>query len=185
MIRFILLGIWLTLLAACAVTFPANYTPQSFVKLGEEQVRFGSFAYVPAVQGEIKSNEVLTASITPHTYLKEDVADFIMRSTKLEFERAGLTVADSANIEISGQILELSFIDSIFGTTWKCRVNYTVREVDSGKLLLNHIYESAKGGGVFTVSSGAMSDVVSETIEKLVADLIDRKVFSLHSDGAS
>ena len=55
MTRFILLVTCLMLFSACAVTFPADYTPESYVKLGEEQVRMGAFAYVPADQGKLKT----------------------------------------------------------------------------------------------------------------------------------
>ena len=171
----------LLLLGACSGTIPAAYQPQSFVKIGSGEANIGEFRYTPADEGKVKSNQIKNTAIGS-IYIATDIANLVRRATALEFERAGISIIDSARYDIQGDVLLFAADDFGYSVDWNYRINYRFSEKAAGAVLIDKVYESKEvktgkfgGARVFTPS---INEMILDALEQFMRDVRQLAIYS-------
>lgn len=170
----------LMLLTACAGTVPASYTPQSYMNIGKGTVAVGEFSYLPHQTGKLKSNQIHTTSLGT-LLIATDVSKFVMRATALEMQRAGLSIRDSSQYLIEGEISKFKADDLGWSVDWEYSITYRLIDKSSGDLIIDRFYEAkpiktGKFGnpGDYTPS---LNEMVLDPIEQFMIDIKNSGVF--------
>lgn len=169
------------LVAGCAGTLPASYTPQSFMDVGTGVVEIGKFSYGPAMSGDVDSNQ-LQNTAAGSIYISTDVSSFVRRATALELERAGLQVMERSPYLIEGKVQEFKIDDLGYSVDWTYKIRYVLKSKDAGKNIIDKVYNV---GPVRTGKFGKPSDytpsinqLVLRAIEKFMEDLKGTGLFA-------
>lgn len=165
--------ILLLFLGACSGTIPANYQPQSFMKIGSGEAGMGEFRYLPSDEGKVKSNQIKNTALGS-IFIATDIANLVRRATALEFERAGITIIDDSGYEIQGDVLFFEADDLGYSVKWNYRVNYRLINTGDGGTLIDKVYESKEvktgkfgGAEVFTPS---INEMILDSLEQFMGD---------------
>jgi len=169
----------LILTSACTATVDNNYSAQSYVKIGAGEVSMGNFEYTPAINGKVDDNEVKNAKYSNAIRVAGGIAEYIKKATEIEFEHAGLMVVEGSNVQVRAEIHELIMKDNVFNVQWGIKINYSLIELDTGKILINKLYETKDSSSALmpTNVNTQISELVSDTVEKFMSDIADRQLF--------
>lgn len=179
--QFVLILLLASMVSACGATVVSSYRAQSIIKIGKGEVRMGVFEYAPSVNGYLDANEIQSTKMSVNIRMATDVADYVKKATSAEFERAGLTVVDGADIEVRAQILEISMSDQLFIIRWVFKINYGLYDVSSGNLLITKLYETEKSISSLGISpKKQINDMIGDTMDRFMVDIIDRRIFGLN-----
>ena len=118
-------------LTGCSATLPVLYVPQTYYKVEGGEVAIGMFRYIPALRGEVKSNQIKNSALGS-IYIATDVDNFVKRATALELERAGVVLKDDATFRVDGNVLKLRAGDLGYSVQWTYEVNYRIINVSTG-----------------------------------------------------
>jgi hypothetical protein len=158
--------------AACSATLPAQYEPQSIVRVkGTSYV--GSFEYQPYLDGDVERNQI-SSTVVNAIYMGSHVDEFVRRATALEMEMSGIDLNTNADRVVTGRITELT-IDALgFSIDWSYEIEYSIVDREDGTVLFRRSYVAdPRTTGKFGLPSdytSALNDLVRDPIEQFLRD---------------
>ncbi len=146
---------------------PLNYLPCSVNKISGS-VSISSFKYIPAESGKVKPYQIRNTAVGSLKFDK-DIDLFFRNAVFAQLCSAGVTLNDKNKI-LSGEIEDFLIDELSAGANWTLEVNYSVKNVQTGKTL----YESAKitkrNVSKLMNLSSAVNEMVKLNIEELLKD---------------
>jgi len=153
----------ISLLTGCVMTNPVNYAPSSVLS-ASGHVSVSDFAYLPALQGKVKPNQIRNTAIGSALF-DQNISTLFRDAVFKELRFVGVNIDDQARV-LTGEIEEFLIDDIGFKIDWTVRVTYTV----SGPGHYKSTKEFKRRTSKFTDPPGVLNETIKLSIEELIKD---------------
>lgn len=155
------------MLSGCvADTIPIEYTPSSTLT-ASGSIKVGDFAYLPAIQGKMKPNQIHNTAMG-EVLLDKNVDVFFHNAVFTELRFVGVKVGSGDKV-LTGDIKEFLIDDLGYSVDWTIDVDYKVTDA-SGTVVYRGEKSAKNHTSKFVNALGALSQQIKLNIEALIQD---------------
>ena len=147
----------------CVMTTPVNYAPSSVLS-ASGRVSVLDFAYMPAINGKVKPNQVRNTAIGSVLF-EQNVGTLFRDAVFKELRFVGVKVDDQFRT-LTGEIEEFLIDDLGYRIDWTVRVTYII----SGPVSYKSTKEIKRRTAKFENPLGALNETIKLNIEELIKD---------------
>ena len=158
-------------MSGCATgPVPVNYAPSS-VKTATGALSVGDFKYLPSEAAAAKPvpSNVIRNTAMGEIKIDRDVKVFVRDAVFAELRFVGIKTNDGSKI-LTGEIEEFLVDDLGYSIDWTLRVNYSLTEVASNKVIYQSVKNTQRKTAKFVNAFGALNETIKLNAEQLLDD---------------